>query len=200
MLYLIAVLIAKPIILLLYLPKVLNRKALKQKGKVIYVSNHMVLFDPVVIGCLVNRFIHFMAKSSLSKKPLGAWVFRALLTFPVTQYTADKKAIKKAIDLLNEGKAFGVFPEGHRSADGTTMDTFDKGCAFIALRADAPIVPVYVKPGAWKLGRRMRVAVGDPIYPETVKEKCPGRKPIDALNMAITDAMMTLRDQVETLG
>lgn len=200
MLYFLAVLIAKPIILLLYRPKVINRQALRQRGKVIYVSNHMVLFDPVVIGVLVNRFIHFMAKASLSRKPFSAWVFRSLLTFPVEQYTADRKAIQKAIDLLNAGKAFGVFPEGHRSADGTTMDSFDKGCAFIAQRANAPIVPVYVKPGAWKLGKRMHVAVGDPIYPEQIKQRCPGRKPVDALNMAITDAMMTLRDKAENLA
>ncbi len=199
MLYLIAIIIAKPIILLLYRPKVINRQALRQKGKVIYVSNHMVLFDPVVIGVLVNRFIHFMAKSTLSKNPIGAWAFRSLLTFPVEQYTADRKAIQKAIDLLNAGKAFGVFPEGHRSADGETMDSFDKGCAFIAQRANAPIVPIYVKPGAWKLGRRMHVAVGNPIYPEQVKQRCPGRKPVDALNAAITDSMMTLREQVKSL-
>lgn len=199
MLYLIAIIIAKPIILLLYRPKVINRQALRQKGKVIYVSNHMVLFDPVVIGVLVNRFIHFMAKSTLSKNPIGAWVFRSLLTFPVAQYTADRKAIQKAIDLLNAGKAFGIFPEGHRSADGTTMDSFDKGCAFIAQRANAPVVPIYVKPGAWKLGKRMHVAVGDPIYPDQIKQRCPGRKPVDALNAAITDSMMTLREQVESL-
>lgn len=199
MLYIIAVIIAKPVIWLLYRPKVRNAKALRQKGKVIYVSNHMVLFDPVVIGVLVNRCIHFMAKASLSKKPIGAWAFRSLLTFPVVQYTADRKAIQKAIDLLNAGKAFGVFPEGHRSADGGTMDSFDKGCAFIAQRANAPIVPIYVKPGAWKLGKRMHVAVGDPIYPDQVKARCPGRKPVDALNMAITDTMLTLRDQAENL-
>ena len=131
MLYALVYILVKPFIMLIYRPKVLNREAMYQKGKVIYVSNHMVLFDPVVVAALSRRCVHFMAKSTLSDKPFMAWVFRQLLTFPVEQYTADRKAIQRAIDLLNQGKAFGIFPEGHRSADGHTMDTFDKGCAFI---------------------------------------------------------------------
>ncbi len=199
MLYVFAYIFIKPLLLLFYRPKVINRQAMRTKGKVIYVSNHMVLSDPILVAILSNRLIHFMAKSTLSDKPLGKWLFEQLLTFPVVQYTADTKAIKKAIGLLEQGKAFGIFPEGHRSCDGHSMDTFDKGCAFIAMRANAPIVPLYVCPGAWKLGNRMRVAVGDPIIPAEVKARCPGRKPVDALNTAITDAMMTLREQAEAL-
>ncbi len=199
MLYSIGYALVKPVVMLLFRPKVVNRKGMLQKGKVIYVSNHMVLGDPIVVGILSNRRVHFMAKSTLSDKPFGRWLFKQLLTFPVQQYTADRKALKEAITLLNQGKAFGIFPEGHRCADGVTMDVFDKGCAFIAMRADAPIVPIYVMPGAWKLGNRIRAAVGEPIYPSEVKEQCPGRKAVDALNNRIMDAMMTLREQAEAL-
>ena len=199
MLYVIGYILIKPILMLLFRPKVINRKAMFQKGKVIYISNHMVLGDPIAVGILSNRCVHFMAKSTLSEKPFGRWLFRQLLSFPVQQYSADRKAPKKAISLLEEGKAFGIFPEGHRCADGVTMDEFDKGCAFIALRADAPIVPIYVMPGAWKLGSRIRAAVGDPIIPSEVKAQCPGRKAVDALNIRLMDAMMTLKEQAETL-
>ena len=79
------------------------------------------------------------------------------------------------------------------------MDSFDKGCAFIALRADAPIVPIYIVHHDRRFGQRVKAAVGDPIYPGEVKARCPGKKPIDAVNAAITDAMMTLRDTAEAL-
>ena len=52
MLYVIAYILVKPILLLLYRPKVINRKAMRQKGKVIYVSNHMVLSDPIAVAIL----------------------------------------------------------------------------------------------------------------------------------------------------
>ena len=99
MLYVIGYILIKPILMLLFRPKVINRKAMFQKGKVIYISNHMVLGDPIAVGILSNRCVHFMAKSTLSEKPFGRWLFRQLLSFPVQQYSADRKALKKAISL-----------------------------------------------------------------------------------------------------
>ena len=92
-----------------------------------------------------------------------------------------------------------MFPEGHRSATGSDMDAFDKGCAFIAVRADAPIVPLYIVHHGRKFGDRLKVAVGDPILPAEVKARCPGKKPVDAVNAAITDSMMTLKTIAEAL-
>ena len=180
-------------------PKVHNRAALKSKGKVIYVSNHVKMSDPLWIVTITTRFIHFMAKSTLFSSKFMRAVFRLLLCFPVNQRTADTKSIKHACELLNKGKAFGIFPEGHRSSTERDMDSFDKGCAFIALRADAPIVPIYIVHHDRRFGQRVKAAVGDPIYPGEVKARCPGKKPVDAVNAAITDAMMTLRDTAEAL-
>ena len=111
MLYLLGVLILKPILLVYGRPKVYNRAALKRKGKVIYVSNHVKMSDPLWIVTITTRFIHFMAKSTLFSSKLMRAIFRMLLCFPVNQRTADTKAIKQAVELLNKGKAFGIFPE-----------------------------------------------------------------------------------------
>ena len=199
MLYVFGRIFIKPFILLFLHPKVLNRGALQRKGKVIYVSNHDKMSDPIWVGCLVPRNIHFMAKSTLFHSKLMRFFFRILLCFPVSQRTADTSSIKHAVKLLNKGKAFGVFPEGHRSATGTEMDAFDKGCAFIALRADAPIVPLYVDHRPRKAGQRMRVAVGNPIYPAEIKARCKAKKAVDAVNCALMDAMMGLKEAAESL-
>ena len=199
MLYIIGCIILKPILWLYGRPKIHNRAALKSKGKVIYVSNHVKMSDPIWIAAIVWRCIHFMAKSTLFSSKFMTAIFRLLLCFPVNQRTADTKSIRHACQLLEKGKAFGVFPEGHRSATGSDMDAFDKGCAFIALRADAPIVPLYIVHHGRKFGQRLKVAVGDPIYPSEVKALCPGKKPVDAVNAAITDSMMTLKTIAEAL-
>ena len=199
MLFIIGVIILKPILLLYGRPKVYNRAALKRKGKVIYVSNHVRMSDPLWIVTITSRMIHFMAKSTLFASKFMRGVFELLLCFPVNQRTADTKAIKKACDLLNKGKAFGIFPEGHRSSTERDMDAMDKGCAFIALRADAPIVPIYFVHHDRKAFSRMKAAVGDPIYPAEVKARCPGKKPVDAVNAAITDAMISLREIAEAM-
>ncbi len=199
MLYVFACIILKPIIWLYGRPKIANKAALRSKGKVIYISNHVKMTDPIWIAAIVWRCIHFMAKSTLFTSKFMTGVFKLLLAFPVNQRTADTKSIKHACELLNKGKAFGIFPEGHRSSTERDMDAFDKGCAFIALRADAPIIPLYIVHHDRKFGQRLRVAVGDPIYPAEVKAQCPGKKPVDAVNAAIADSMMTLRDVAEAL-
>lgn len=199
MLYVIGCMLLKPIFWLYGRPKIANAAALKSRGKVIYVSNHVKMSDPIWIGILVWRCIHFMANSTLFSSKLMKTVFRLLLCFPVNQRTADTKAIRKACELLQKGKAFGIFPEGHRSSTERDMDAFDKGCAFIAVRADAPIVPLYFVHNDRRFGQRMKVAVGDPILPGEVKARCPGKKPVDAVNAAITDAMNTLKVTAEAL-
>lgn len=199
MLYVFGCIILKPILWLYGRPKIHNRAALKSKGKVIYVSNHVKMSDPVWIAAIVWRCIHFMAKSTLFSSGFLRTAFKLLLTFPVNQRTADTKAIRHACELLEKGKAFGIFPEGHRCSTERDMDTFDKGCAFIALRADAPIVPLYIVHHDRRFGQRLKVAVGDPILPSEARARCPGKKPVDAVNAAITDSMLALRDIAEAL-
>ena len=106
--------------------------------------------------------------------------------------------VKRAIALLNEGYAFGIFPEGHRSPVYTEMDAFEKGAAFIALRANVPIIPVYMDPLSWKR-LKFRMVVGERIIPEQVKAECPGQKPVDALADRIVDTLNTLRVETEEL-
>jgi 1-acyl-sn-glycerol-3-phosphate acyltransferase len=199
MLYIIGCIILKPILWIYGRPKIHNRAALKSKGKVIYVSNHVKMSDPIWIAAIVWRCIHFMAKSTLFSSKFMTAVFRLMLSFPVNQRTADTKSIKYACRLLGKGKALGIFPEGHRSSTERDMDALDKGCAVIALRADAPIIPLYIVHHDRKFGQRLKVAVGDPIYPAEVKAQCPGKKPVDAVNAAISDAMLSLRDIAEAL-
>ena len=78
------------------------------------------------------------------------------------------------------------------------MDAFEKGAAFIALRANVPIIPLYMDPLSWKR-MRLRAVVGERIVPEQVKAECPGQKPVDALTDRIVDTLNTLRKETEDM-
>lgn len=196
MLYVLVRIFFKPLTWLWYRPKVHNRRALRRRGKVIYVSNHISLSDPIVIGTLVPRSVHFMAKAPLFEHPVARFFLKHLLCFPVTQRTADRRSITHAVHLLEKGEAFGIFPEGHRSNSGEDMDALDKGCAFVAVRADAPIVPIYIRYGA-HFWNRLKAVVGEPIYPCEVAARYKTKRPVDAVTTAMTDAFMTLKAEME---
>ena len=112
-------------------------------GGVILAPNHISYFDPPAVGCSMSRQVHYMAKEELFRVPiLSAWM-HSVGSFPVRRGTADRRALKRAIELLNEGKVVCIFPEGTRSPDGKLQDP-ELGIGLIALKSRAPVVPALV--------------------------------------------------------
>jgi 1-acyl-sn-glycerol-3-phosphate acyltransferase len=102
-----------------------------------------------------------MGKIELFKNVFARLFFHMVKAFPVRRGEGDLPAIRHAFKLLRDGKLFGIFPEGKRVRTGE-MIRFEPGTAMIALKNDAPIVPVYIK-GKYKLFRRMKLIIGQPI-------------------------------------
>ena len=199
MLYWFGKIVIVPFFWLIFRPVIHNRKGLRSQGAVIYLCNHFSLADAVALAAISPRVIRFMALEKLFEKPLAGAFYRSLYMIPAGEGGGSRLGpVKKAIALLNEGYAFGIFPEGHRSPVYTEMDAFEKGAAFIALRANVPIIPVDMDPLSWKR-MRLRTVVGERIIPEQVKAECPGQKPVDALTDRIVDTLNTLRQETESM-
>lgn len=133
-------------------------------GKFILCSNHISILDPFWILMGQKRQVHFMAKEELFKKTFFGWIIRSFGGFAVKRGTADKNAVNKAFDILNEERIMGVFIEGTRSKDGELLPG-KAGAAMIAYKEKAPIIPVaiYTKGGNVKFFKRVCVAFGEPI-------------------------------------
>lgn len=146
-------------------------------------ANHIHMFDPSIIACFQKRQITFMVKKELVETPFIGWVLTKSGAFPVDRSKGDIGAIKTAIEVLKQNKTLSMFPEGTRHRDGKFRD-IKKGAAMIAIKANAPIVPMRII-GNWRLFSKMTLRIGEPIYPEghtkdTLTEK--------------------LRESIETLG
>jgi 1-acyl-sn-glycerol-3-phosphate acyltransferase len=76
------------------------------------------------------------------------------------------------------------------------LDTFEKGAAFLALRCNARIVPIYADPNWKKHGHQVRMIVGEPIDPNQIAEEHAGRG-VDAVTEAIRDRMQSLKNEME---
>jgi 1-acyl-sn-glycerol-3-phosphate acyltransferase len=59
----------------------------------------------------------------------------------IDQESADKQALTTALKIMQQGIPFAIAPEGTRSKSGKLLEGHE-GVAFIATRANVPIVPV----------------------------------------------------------
>jgi 1-acyl-sn-glycerol-3-phosphate acyltransferase len=107
-----------------------------------------------------------MAKKELFKIPLLSSLIKMLGAFPIDRGGGDVSAIKKAVEMLGEGKCVGMFPQGHRYPGEDPRKTSTKnGAALIFSRAQADVVPVYIwrKGNKPRLFRRTYIIIGEKI-------------------------------------
>ena len=114
-------------------------------GPVILAANHISNADPVILGAWLTkslgRRIHWLGKKELFEWPVIGWVARNGGIHPVDRAAADVDALRTAQRVLVEGQVLMIFPEGTRSPTGELQPPKD-GLAMLALRTDAPIVPI----------------------------------------------------------
>lgn len=140
----------------------------EQDGAYLIVSNHISNVDPVILCAVTDKQQpHYMAKKELFKVPLLNKLVGALGAFPIDRSGADVKAIKYAINLLNDGKCVGIFPQGHRfkkvDPKGTPVKT---GVAMLATKTQTQILPCFIKTKKRKITpfiTKVEVIVGKPI-------------------------------------
>ena len=159
-----------------------------EEGPVIVASNHAANIDPPYLSQIMDRQLHMMAKEELFKVPVLGRYIRALAAFPVKRGTADRAALREAVERLKQGHVLGIFPEGTRSPDGT-LGPAEKGFALIARQTGAPIVPVAMegthrilpKGAKWPRRHHVRITIGSPFTAAEALAARPGEK--DALNL-----------------
>lgn len=170
MLYRTAKTICQIILVLLRRWKVQGSGNLPQTGGAVVIANHVSYWDPVVVGCALNRRVYFMAKAELFKIPLLGPVITRLGAFPVRRNGTDPASVRHSLQLLKGGHVIGIFPEGTRSHSGEIMDPH-LGAAMLALKVGVPVVPVAVS-GTRGIWGRVYVSIGKPMeFPSLYRKK-----------------------------
>ncbi|HQR33769.1 MAG TPA: lysophospholipid acyltransferase family protein [Blastocatellia bacterium] len=115
-----------------------------ERGSVIIAGNHPSYLDPVLVLLPVKRKIRFMAWDALFKVPVLGQLIHAFGAFPVdVRKGRGESAFREALNVLNNGDALGIFPEGQRSEQGP-MGELRTGVARLAIETGAAIVPVTI--------------------------------------------------------
>jgi 1-acyl-sn-glycerol-3-phosphate acyltransferase len=111
------------------------------KGPAILMINHINFVDPFVVMNALPRNIVPMAKVEVYEYPIVGIFPRLYGVIPVQREEFDRRAIQGALEVLRAGEIILVAPEAHR---GPQLRQGKEGVAYLATRADAPIVPVAI--------------------------------------------------------
>ncbi|WP_226579384.1 lysophospholipid acyltransferase family protein [Halobacillus litoralis] len=145
----------------MYRIKVIGKKNIPKEGPVIICSNHISNIDPPVVGITSSRNIYFLAKEELFKNPVIGGILKKVHAFPIKRGMRDRNALRKGLDILKEGHALGLFPEGTRQKNGEIGQGL-AGAGFFALRSEAAIVPCAIV-GPYEKFKPLKVVYGEPI-------------------------------------
>lgn len=164
------------------------------KGGYIIASNHVSNYDPPMVGIVFSGKYTFMAKEELFHvNPIFTWLIKKLGAFPVKRGSKDPAAIDNALESLDHGRIFVIFPEGTRSKDGE-LGKAKSGVSLIAARAHVPVVPVFVKYGRKRFRRRVLVSVGQPISADNFNIDLNEKRQIRMVSDKIMGEIAALKD------
>jgi len=145
-----------------YNPKIIGKESIPKEGPIIVAGNHKHVMDQCGPILATKRPIHYMAKREYFDGK-HAWFFKMMGCISVDRSIHDEHAKEEAMNVLYDGKALGIFPEGTRNKTKEFLLPFKFGCVSMAKKTDAYIVPFSVT-GDYKFrSRNLVYRIGKPF-------------------------------------
>jgi 1-acyl-sn-glycerol-3-phosphate acyltransferase len=162
----------------------------------VYCANHQSNVDPPILFDKLHPRMHIVYKAEINAIPLLARAFRHGGFVPIDR--RNKEAAMRSLEAgarsIQSGNSFLIFPEGTRSHTADLLP-FKKGGFLMALKAQAPIVPVAIQGGRDAMQRGSRI-----IQPVRVSIRVGA--PIETIGMGMADRdtlIARVRERIEAL-
>ncbi|WP_243708806.1 lysophospholipid acyltransferase family protein [Actinomadura sp. GC306] len=140
--------VVRPILWLLFRPRVVGGDNVPSYGPLIVASNHLSFIDSFIIPLAVPRPVTYIAKADYFeggglKKRFVRWFLTNLGHVPVRRGArrAAMGALEQGAEVLENAGAFAIYPEGTRSPDGR-LYRGRTGIGWLALETGARVLPV----------------------------------------------------------
>lgn len=171
--------VVRPILWLLFRPRVVGGEHVPNYGPLIVASNHLSFIDSFIIPLAVPRPVTYIAKAAYFeggglKRGFVRWFLTNLGHVPVRRGArrAAMGALEQAAEVLDNAGAFAIYPEGTRSPDGR-LYRGRTGVGWLVLESGARVLPVALE-GTQKIqpigaslprvfGPRPTVRIGPPM-------------------------------------
>ena len=162
----------------------------------VYCANHQSNVDPPVLFDALHPRMHILYKHEIDQIPILARAFRLGGFIPIDRRNkeAAMRSIEAGAQSIRSGNSFLIFPEGTRNKTADLLP-FKKGGFIMAIKAQAPIVPIAVQGGRAAMHRGSWI-----IRPVTVSIRV-GR-PIDTAGLdldARDDLIERVRHEMQVL-
>lgn len=113
----------------------------------ILAPNHQSFIDVILIAiALPDRVLHdtfFLARDTLAKSAVMRWLMKKANVIFLNFERDLRAALESAASVLASGRNLVIFPEGHRSRDGS-IGPFKKTFAILSAELGIPVVPVAI--------------------------------------------------------
>lgn len=123
--------------------RIVGAENLHKHPVAVYAANHTSYMDtPVVFSALPFQF-RILAKKELWRLPFIGWYLNRSGQIPIDTENprAALSSLSAGVKALRSGMPLFVFPEGSRTPDGD-LQAFLSGAAFLAIRAQVPLIPI----------------------------------------------------------
>ena len=123
-----------------------NRENMDLDAPYIAISNHQSAMDPLILAYPCKKYEYrFVGKKELTKNKLIARLLeKGLHMITVDRHNSDLAAMRQCLRTLRDGNVLAIFPEGTRHQPDL-MAQVETGTAVLALKANVPLLPVYIK-------------------------------------------------------
>ncbi len=135
-------------------------------GPFIMVTNHLSAIDPPLCMAAMPARMTVFAADTHRHEFIAGPIMNAIGAIWVRRGEVDREALRAALEVLTSGGSMGIAPEGTRSKTGTLQEG-KIGAAYLASRANVPLVPVAIAgteiglPALFKLSRpRITFTIG----------------------------------------
>jgi len=169
---------------LYYNPKIIGKENILKDGSILVVGNHKHIMDQCNIIVSTKRVVHYMAKKEYFDNKWIAWFFKASGCISVDRSKKDESAKNSALEVLRNGGAIGLFPEGTRNKTDALLLPFKFGAVSMAKKTDSYLVPFGIS-GDYKFrSKNLVIRIG---------------KPFKVTDMELEDANKLLEETIASL-
>lgn len=133
----------------LFQPTYIGISNIPKSGRAVLAGNHTNNLDCILLISATSRPIHFLAKEELMQG-FKKIIFKNMGIIPVNRRIHDKNALHTAIEVLNNDKVIGIFPEGTINKTDDIIMPFKFGAVKMANATESILIPFTIT-GKYKI-------------------------------------------------